>query len=287
MKNSGEGMGKRWRDRLLPPSLPTTCPIQATADTGSIRRDPWGGASPLTRTRTTGVPVQPLPAVGQARPASSPTQSCDPIRAQLSPRRVPRTPRAKPPKGRIRAAEGQHDRPGEHRLADAGLAQLLQREFAMRPPRRWTASVISREAGTAGDSLPSARCSDRVREAGATIPRPAAKGPVVALPHTSDFSSTWRFLLSCEGTCRYLPMACGVRARLNRIPGHFSSTWQRVRCRRAGGDALPRATVSCRSPNGKEAACRAGRQVGGGWQAALPTRRAASLRLDPGPALSL
>ncbi len=34
-------------------------------------------------------------------------------------------------------------------------------------------------------------------------------------------------------------MACGVRARLNRIPGHFSSTWQRVRCRRAGGDALP------------------------------------------------
>ncbi len=102
---------------------------------------------------------------------------------------------------------------------------------------------------TAGDNLPSPRCSERVRGTGATIPRPAAKGPVVALPHTSDFSSTWRFLLNYEGTCRYLPMACGVRARLNRIPGHFSSTWQRVRCRRAVGDALPRATISCRSPN--------------------------------------
>ncbi len=134
---------------------------------------------------------------------------------------------------------------------------LLQARPAKAPEnRRWNfgsarprlspgRAVVRR---TAGDNLPSPRCSDRVRGTGATIPRPAAKGPVVALPHTSDFSSTWRFLLNCEGTCRYLPMGCGVRARLNRIPGHFSSTRQRVRCRRAVGDALPRATISCRSP---------------------------------------
>ncbi len=101
---------------------------------------------------------------------------------------------------------------------------------------------------TAGDNPPSLRCSYRVRGTGATIPRLAPTGPVRALPHTSDFCSTWRFLLTCEGTCRYLPMACGVSARLNRIPGHFSSTWQRVRFRRGVGDALPRAPISCRSP---------------------------------------
>jgi len=120
----------------LPPPFPPPARFRRRP-TRDRRRDrsgaiPGGGASPLTRTRTTGVPCcRCRPSARHAPPRlllKAAIQFAHSFRLAVHHVLQGRNRL----KGRITAAEGHHDRPGERRLADAGLAQLLRHSAAGR-----------------------------------------------------------------------------------------------------------------------------------------------------------